>query len=95
MATLNPLSKQLKETVLTAPTVTKGKTGPLTPGRSTAKTVAKTVPKTNKFDLAREVYNNNLTLARKDVLLLFISECGMGKNYASTAYQMLKKQSEQ
>lgn len=110
MATLVKLTDQLKQTVKgdvkmkkqpikTQPTVAKkekGKTGPLLIGKSVGKIEKDKKDKgPSKMDSSRDVYNRMLDKPRKEVLLAFITECGLTKAGASTYYSIHKKASEE
>lgn len=49
----------------------------------------------SKMDIARAIFNEEVEKAkpnkqvRKDVIVRFMNECGMGQAYANTAYQLL------
>lgn len=108
MATLVKLEDQLKQTVkgdkVKKTTVKNdsvsakksvGKTGPVLPGKSTAKVKDVKADKgPSKMELSREVYNRMLDKPRKEVLLAFIGECGLTVAGANTYYSIHKKSSE-
>lgn len=96
MAKLVPLEAQLKETVKGDVTVAKPKTGKVVAGKSTAR-VKKAVVKDGetKMECSRRIYNAMLNSPRKDVLLEFISQCGLTTAGASTYYSIHKKSAEE
>lgn len=109
MATLVKLADQLKQTVKgdvkmkkqpikndsTSAKKVLGKTGPVDIGKSTARVKEKKDKGPSKMDMSRDVYNRMLDKPRKEVLLAFISECGLTTAGAGTYYSIHKKASEE
>lgn len=84
-----------KTTTKTVSTSAKPKTGPQLPGKSVARVKEVKEKGPSKMDCSREIYNRMLDKPRKEVIMEFISKCGLTTAGAATYYSIHKKSAEQ
>ena len=60
----------------------------------TKKTVKKDGKSKSKMEMARQIMEDHKGEKRADVLLLFVSRCGLTEKGAATYYQLLKPKSK-